>query len=51
MSKYEVVYFGSFFAGNKENKWNIYEAHDWIDAYSFWAMIKGDFPDCYIQKQ
>ena len=51
MIKYKVVYFGSFFASDKENKWNTYEARNWTDAYSFWVMIKKDFSDCYIQKQ
>lgn len=51
MIKYKVVYFSSFFAGDKENKWNTYEARYWIDAYIFWRMIKEDFPNCYIQKQ
>lgn len=49
MSRYEVVYFGGFFVGDKENKWNVYEARDWNDAYGFWAMIKEDFPGRYIK--
>lgn len=35
MNRYEVIYFGSFFVDDKENKWNVYKARDWIDAYSF----------------
>ena len=49
MSRYEVVYFGAFFSDDRENKYNSYPARDWDDAYSFWTMIKTDFPGCYIK--
>ena len=49
MSRYEVVYFGAFFSDDREDKYNSYPARDWDDAYGFWAMIKTDFPGCYIK--
>ena len=49
MSRYEVVYFGAFFSDDKEDKYNSYPARDWNDAYSFFVMIKDDFPGCYIK--
>ena len=42
MSRYEVVYFGGFFVGDKENKWNVYEARDWNDVYSLYFMLRED---------
>ena len=42
MSRYEVVYFGGFFVGDKENEWNAYEARDWNDAYSLYFMLRED---------
>ena len=45
MSRYEVVYFGD----DREGKYNVYPARDWDDAYDFYAMIKNDFPGCYIK--
>lgn len=49
MSRYEVVYFGAFFSNDKENEYNSYPARDWSDAYSFFVMIKDDFPGLYIK--
>ena len=49
MGRYEVVYFGAFFSDDREGKYNFYSARDWNDAYSFWFMIKDDFPGCYIK--
>ena len=49
MSRYEVVYFGAFFCHDKENEYNSYPARDWSDAYSFFMMIKDDFPGCYLK--
>lgn len=49
MSRYEVVYFGAFFTGDRENKYNWYSARDWNDAYDFWNTIKQDFPGSYIK--
>jgi hypothetical protein len=49
MSRYEVVYFGAFFSDDKEGKYNSYPARDWNDAYSFFVMIKDDFPGLYIK--
>ena len=42
MSRYEGVYFGSFFVGYKENKLNVYKASDWNDAYSLYFMLRED---------
>ena len=49
MSRYEVVYFGAFFSDDREEKYNSYPGRDWEDAYSFFLMIKDDFPGCYIK--
>ena len=49
MSRYEVAYFGAFFSDDCEEGYNSYPARDWDDAYSFYAMIKEDFPSCYIK--
>ena len=49
MSRYEVIYFGAFFSGDKDGKYNSYPARDWSDAYDFWFTIKDDSPDCYIK--
>jgi hypothetical protein len=49
MSRYEVVYFGAFFCHDKENEYNSYLARDWNDAYSFFMMIKDDFPGLYLK--
>ena len=50
MNRYKVAYFGCFFVDVRKIS-GIYKARNWIDAYSFWVMIKKDFPDCYIQRQ
>ena len=34
-----------------ESKYNSYPARGWNDTYSFWFMIKDDFPGCYISGQ
>lgn len=49
MSRYEVVYFGAFFTGDRKNKYNWCSARDWNDAYDFWNTIKKDFPGSYIK--
>lgn len=46
MSRYEVVYFGGFFVGDKENKWNVHEACDWNDAYSLYFTLR---EDCHMK--
>lgn len=49
MSRYEVVYFGEFYYGDKKNWWNIYEAIDWNDAWSFYYTLKSNGWRVYIK--
>ena len=48
MSRYEVVYFGEFFFGDKKDWWNSYEARDWNDAWDFYNTLKRNGWRTYI---
>lgn len=49
MSRYEVVYFGEFFFGDKKDWWNSYEARDWNDACGFYNTLKSNGWRVYIK--
>ena len=48
MSRYEVVYFGEFFFGDKKD-WNSYEARDYNDAWDFYSTLKNNGWRVYIK--
>ena len=49
MSRYEVCYFGEFFYGDRKDWWNVYEAIDWNDAWSFYYTLKSNDWRVYIK--
>ena len=49
MSRYEVVYFGGFFFGDRKDWWNGYEARDWNDAWDFYNVLKSNGWRVYIK--
>lgn len=49
MSRYETVYFGAFFTGDKETWWNSYEARDYNDAWDMYVAVKNTGMRAYIK--
>ena len=49
MSRYEVVYFGEFFWGDRKDWWNIYEPDGWNDAWNFYSTLKSNGWRVYIK--